>query len=266
MSSIAIISQKGGVGKTTLALNLAVAFAERGERTLLVDLDPQGGIGHSLGRGDGVLLGLADYWSDRVGIDAVLSATKLPGLSLLARGRLDPVDVIHFEEAILNGALTGLKDVFAAFTRVVVDTPAGLGGVSRAALRVVDFALVPVQAEPLALRGLGQALSVVEHVRATENPGLALLGCVQTMADRHAEASLAVMNELWTDFPGVFETVIPRHEVFSRASLEGVPVGFLAGKPTPEARRFSLLAAEVDAAILSATGGHDVIQERRSLL
>src|SRR5512141_3012131 len=103
---LVIASQKGGVGKTTIALNLAGALAERGRRTLLVDLDPQGAIGLSLARQDGELAGLAELLTGLVEPRVAVLPTHLPGLSLLPRGRLDPTDVPTFEHEIsVPGAL-----------------------------------------------------------------------------------------------------------------------------------------------------------------
>ena len=103
---LAIVSQKGGVGKTTVALNLAVAWAERGRSTLLVDLDPQGGIGLALAKGDTELAGLAELIVGEAAPEEAVLETSIPSLRLLARGRLDPVDVAGYEQEIAGaGAL-----------------------------------------------------------------------------------------------------------------------------------------------------------------
>jgi chromosome partitioning protein len=246
---VVIASQKGGVGKTTVALNLAVALAERGRRTLLADLDPQGAVGLSLAKGDTELAGLAELLSGVVSPSEAVVATRLKGLSLLPRGRLDPVDVDSFEtEVSRQGALDkAFGDCDTACDFVIVDTPSGLGRVTTAALACADFALLAFQTESLALRSVGQALKVVEHIQATRNPRLRLLGILPTLVERERPGSNTVLGEIWNGFPDALETIVPRTEAFARASALGVPVGFLGGDAgAPEARRFDLLADELE--------------------
>jgi len=246
---IAIASQKGGVGKTTVSLNLSLALAESGKRTLLVDLDPQGGIGHALAKGDEELVGLADVLTGAVEPAEAVLHTKVSTLSILPRGQLDPVSVCDFEAALFQSdALRRVLDTVAVgYDRVIIDTPSGIGMPTRAALRVSDFVLLPLQTEALALRSLSQMLQVLAHIREGENPKLELLGILPTMLDRTDESAQTVLFEVWGDVEGILETVIPRHEIFARASLTGLPLAFLAGRPTPEARRFELLAREIEA-------------------
>lgn len=244
---IAITSQKGGSGKTTVTLNLGLALAERGVRTLLVDLDPQGGIGHSLGRSDTALDGIADVLVGACSIEDAIVQTKLPGLALLTRGRLDAVDVCEFERALNTpGVLEELLSAIeSSFDVLILDTPAGLGMPTRAALSVGHFALIPLQAEPLGLRTIDQILRVVDHVREHENPRLKLLGLLPTMVDRDNAPSLEVLIQSWRDLTGVLETAIPRADVFAEASESGVPLSYLGGPRSPESRRFDLLATEL---------------------
>ena len=254
---IVIASQKGGVGKTTVSLNLSVALAERGRRVLLVDLDPQGGIGLSLAKGETALAGLADLLAGAATPAQAVLATRLPGLSLLPRGRLDPIDVCEFEEALRRpGVLDeALEKVDGGFDLVLIDTPSGLGLVTRAALSVADFVLLPFAAETLALRSVSQVFRVVDHVRQTENPRLRLLGVLPTMVEKGKPLSLSILGEIWNGFGGVFESIIPRVDTFHEASRKGLPVSFLPGPVSPEARRFELLAAEVELVIQRATPG-----------
>jgi chromosome partitioning protein len=246
---VVIASQKGGVGKTTVALNLAVAMAERGRRTLLADLDPQGAIGLSLARGDTEFAGLAELLAGVATPAEAVLATRLSGLSLLARGRLDATDVDSFEAEVAGG--DALEKAFSAcdkpFDVLVVDTPSGLGRVTTAALACADFVLLAFQTESLALRSISQALKVVEHVQAQRNPRLRLVGILPTLVERDRADSHTVLSEIWSGFPDALETIVPRTEAFARASAQGVPVGFLGGEAgAPEARRFDLLADEIE--------------------
>jgi chromosome partitioning protein len=260
---IVIASQKGGVGKTTVALNLAVALAERGRRTLLADLDPQGGIALALAKGDTELPGLAELLMGEAGPEEAVYPTKLQGLSLLARGRLDPADATEYEQAVfspgtLDGALErceGESDV------VVIDTPAGLGLVTRAALHAADYVVILLQAEVMALRSLHQALRVVEHVRGTTNPRLQLLGILATLVDKDLPGTRAILAEMWNGFPGVLETIVPRSPAFATASGSGVPIAFLSGQTNPEARRFEVLADELEARMNRLAGATEPLDE-----
>jgi chromosome partitioning protein len=247
---VVIASQKGGVGKTTVALNLAVALAERGRTTLLADLDPQGAVGLSLAKGDTELPGLAELLSGVATPAEAVIATRLRGLSLLPRGRLDATDVESFETEIARPGV--LEQAFAACDKacdiVIVDTPSGLGRITNAALACADFALLAFQTESLALRSVVQVLKVVEHVQSTRNPRLRLVGILPTLVEREHHGSHAVLTEIWSCFPDALETIVPRTEAFARASALGVPVGFLGGGAgAPEARRFDLLADEIEA-------------------
>ncbi len=267
---IAIASEKGGVGKTTVALNLALALAERGRRTLLLDLDPQGGIGHSLARADAEHQGLADVLVGQMPPKEAVLQTKQTSLLILPRGRLDPMDTCEFEMALRGerGLSWVLDEVEAQFDYVLLDTPSGVGACTRAALSASDSVLIPFQAEPLCLRSVGRMLRVIDRVREQENAMLALLGLLPTMVHRQGEASQAVMTELWTGFEAVLDTTIPRADVFSRASLQGVPVAYLPGPISPEARRFDVLAAEVETLVARMTPGvaTDAEREQRALL
>ena len=267
---VVIASQKGGVGKTTVALNLASAMAERGRRTLLVDLDPQGSIGHALARGDTELPGLVDLVTKQVSAGQAIVRTKTPTLALLPRGRLDPIDGGALELALQSGELLAsvLGEVEGEFELVVVDTPSGLGMITRGALAVSDFVLVPVQAEPLALRSIAQILRVLEFVRVEQNARLQLLGMLPTMVDLRSAASHDVVMALWSGFAGVLETMIPRAPIFAQASAAGLPVAYLEGAISPEARRFEMLAAELESSIERFTnhaGASDARPQRQLL-
>lgn len=266
---IAVCSQKGGVGKTTVALHLGLALAEAGRRVLVVDLDPQGGIAHVLARGDGELPGLTDVLAHRARAAEVVRTTRQPRLDLLVRGRLEPAEAPALEVALYQrGVLAAVLDALdRRHDLVILDTPSGMGLGTRAALQTADHALVLMQAEPLAFRTVAQALEVIAHVRAHENPRLSLLGILPTLVDTHDAASLDVVVAAWTELAGVLETMIPRAAVFAIASAAGVPVGYLGGPPSPEARRFALLAAELETLMPTVRGEEAAHGDpRRSLL
>jgi chromosome partitioning protein len=261
---LSVVSSKGGTGKTTVALNLAVALAEGGDSTLLVDVDPLGAIGFSLAQSDTEWKGLAEYMMKQAAVDEIVMQTKLPSLSILPRGRLDPLDVGVYEDLLHSS--TALRDVIAAvgdrYRYIIIDTPSGLGLITRSALAVSNFALIPLQAEPLALRAISQTLRVLKHVKENENSGLELLGILATMVQLTKDVSFNIMNTVWASLSGVLETYIPRADVFSIASEKGLPVAFLPGKYPPEAIRFELLATEIKGVIQGLGGVTGDVDER----
>ena len=249
MHVIAIASQKGGVGKTTISLNLGLALARNGNRTLIMGLDAQGSLGLSLGLTDRARAGIAEVLTGAATIETVLTRTRDPQLHVLCVGRVDPTTVSGFEEALARGA--AIANLLAAlehdFDIVLVDCPAGLGKVSTRALEVASHVLSPLQAEPLALRSVGQLLTLIDRIRAEKNPKLALLGIVLSMFDRRTPASLEVAETLWTKFPDgiILDTIIPRDETFLEASLRGSPLLLMQKRPPPLSRVFDQLASDV---------------------
>jgi chromosome partitioning protein len=261
---LSIVSSKGGTGKTTVALNLAVALAEGGDSTLLVDVDPLGAVGFSLAQSDTEWKGLAEYIMKQGAVEEVIMRTKLPGLSLLPRGRLDPLDVCIYEEYLHSSP--SLKEILDAvkddFRYIIIDTPSGLGMITRAALSISDYVLIPLQAEPLALRAISQTLRVLQHVKENENPALELIGILATMVQLNKDVSFNIMNTVWASLSRVLDTYIPRADVFGIASEKGLPIGFLPGKYPPEAIRFELLATEIKGIIQGLGGATGEVDER----
>ena len=266
--SIAIVSQKGGCGKTTIALNLAVALAEKGRRTLLVDLDSQGSLGHALAVRD-QWHGIVEVLMEDLSLEDAIFQTKLSFLSILPQGRLSPLQVAEYEQALGGGVLERLiAQSTQGYEYVIVDTASGLGGGTRAALAACRLALLPLQGEPLALRSIHQVLEVVHHVSNTDNPELKLLGILPTMVDLRGDAGFEVMGEVWRGLEGVMDTVIGRSDIFNTASLKGLPLSFLGGPLRPEARRFEALAEEVEHRIdeLSEVEGAEYERPERKLI
>jgi len=249
MKRLVVASQKGGVGKTTLSLNLAYALAARGHRVLLVDTDPQGAIGLSLARRGGTLRGLVNYQEDGRPLEELSLPTRLPELRLLVLGTLPLSRVDAFAMEIASGELLPrlIAEAAARTDVLVFDTPSGLAGITAAVLRRGSHLISPLQAEPLALRSVDQLLAMVALLKE-EQAELDLLGFVLSMVQLRNEASLGVAREIWSSFPPdlVFETTLPRHPDFLAASAAGVPVGLLGTSPPPLAAVFDQLAMELE--------------------
>lgn len=248
MRIMTVASQKGGVGKTTVSLNLGFALAKRGWRTLIVDSDPQGAIGLSLSRKLSGARGLAEYVAGRHSLPQLLSATRLPELSLLPVGQIAVQDTPGFGAVLSDGRI--FRDLgaeaSALFDVVVIDTPSGFQGITLGALRASSHVLSPVQAEPIALRSLSQLLEVVSSLRE-EGCEVELLGLLLIMMQMRQSSSLSVADELWAELDDlVFQTVIPRDPAFLDASAAGVPLGLLGRRPPFVAATFDQLASEVE--------------------
>jgi chromosome partitioning protein len=226
---LAIVNQKGGVGKTTTAVNLAASLAAQERRVLLIDLDPQGnatsGLGVSREATDRPTIYSA-LLGNGTEVRHTLLATEVPNLTLspasadLVGAELELVD----QEAREHRLRRALESVRAAHDYVLIDCPPSLGLLTINALVAADRVLVPLQCEYYALEGLGSLLRTIELVRARLNRGLVLEGVVLTMFDARNNLARQVMTDVQTNLPGqVYETVIPRNVRLSEAPSHGLP-------------------------------------------
>ena len=260
--AIAVCSHKGGVGKTTVVMNLGLAFADLGIPVTLLELDTQGSFSASLLAEDGLEKGLAGVIYEQADIDEVIVKTKVPGLNILPIGNTSPMQTtdIEFRLAEENVLSDIINHILAGPSSIVLcDFPPGFGSLVQAALSVVNHVLVPIQAEPLALRTVGRLLSGIEEIRSNENPSLSLLGLLLVMVDTHSDSSTSVLTSTWSAFDQsvVFDTMIPRREEYLKASLHGIPIAFLGKDLHPEGRRFQVLAQEILAKLTKKREGEE---------
>lgn len=248
--SIAVSSQKGGVGKTTVSINLAHAFARAGVRTLLVDADPQGSVGLSLTRQSRLLTGFYDYLTDPgIPMDRLIVPTRLETFSLVASGQGSDYDAgsgsMGAYLARVRGFLRGVEA--RGFDLCLLDTAAGLFGVTGDVITSSDAIIIPQQAEPLGIRSVPKLLEGLNRLRVM-NPRLSVLGVCLTMVQQDLAESTEAASALRQLLPPemVFNTQVPREGLFVRASARGVPVGVLDDGKDAQAV-FDSLRMEIEA-------------------
>lgn len=227
MICIAIANQKGGVGKTTSAINVGTALAATGQRVLLLDLDPQGNCSTGLGinRADRER-STYDLLVGEVTLEEVAVATRVPGLDIVP-ATVDlsgaEIELIEFD-ARTHRLDTAIDRSEQRWDVILIDCPPSLGLLTINAMVASDALLVPLQCEFFALEGLSQLLNTVERIRSRFNPGLSILGVVLTMYDRRNRLTDQVADDVRAVLGQVvFDTVIPRNVRLSEAPSHGMP-------------------------------------------
>jgi chromosome partitioning protein len=224
---VAVVNQKGGVGKTTTAVNLAASVAAAERRTLLLDLDPQGNASSGVGVSPrGVERSVYDALIGRATLAEILLPTELPSLALVPSKQ----DLVAVEVELVDDPRRSfkLRDLLTTllekepFEYVFIDCPPSLGILTINALAAADAVLVPLQCEYYALEGLTSLMSTIDRVRGSINPRLEVEGVVLTMFDPRNNLAHQVADEVKRHFY-VFESVIPRNVRLSEAPSHGKP-------------------------------------------
>ena len=242
---IAIVNQKGGVGKTTTAVNLTAALHARGKTVLLCDFDPQAnassGLGYHKRRQGGVYPVLLGQTTAKEAIVSTLYGDLLPSSPELSGAGIELVSMDRREHRLLD-ALAPVRD---SYDYIFIDCPPSLELLTLNGLCAADSILVPVQCEYYALEGLSDLMTTLRAVKRSLNPKLQIFGLLLTMYDGRTNFSQQVAEEVRKHFPGkVFSTVIPRNVRLSEAPSHGLPVTAY-DRASRGAEAYRALAAEI---------------------
>ncbi len=245
---ISITNQKGGVGKTTTAVNLAYYIAKAGKKTLLIDFDPQGNATSGLSVDKKELrLTMADVVMEQASLDQVVLATNYKNFFLApSTPHLADTEVqLAQAEKRFSRLKNAIDSSSGEYDVVIIDNPPSLSLLTVNGIVATKYVLLPVQAEFYALEGLGQLLETMKLVRKGMNPTLELLGVLPTMMNTRTTLSGQVHEEIKKHFPGkVFNTVIPRNIRLAEAPSHGLPIGAY-DKFSKGARAYKALTKEV---------------------
>ena len=251
---IAIANQKGGVGKTTTAINLSSCLAEKGKKVLVIDMDPQGNTTSGLGVDKNALentiyemiIGECLFPSSKLAFSNKLSSksftdTRFPSNVNLSGAEIELMD-IEGKEYIVRGQVNTIRD---NYDFVIIDCPPSLSMLTVNAMTTADSVIVPIQCEYYALEGLSQLIHTITLVKKRLNPNLDMEGVVFTMYDARTNLSLQVVENVKNNLhQNIYKTIIPRNIRLAEAPSHGMPINLYDSK-SAGAESYKLLAEEV---------------------
>ena len=230
---IAIVNQKGGVGKTTTAVNISAVLAKKGKKVLLIDADPQGNATSGVGVEKNTPKSIYDVIINDIDLSEAVVETPIKNLFLcpsninLAGAEVELVSMLSREQRLK----LKIEEANENYDYIIIDCPPSLGLLTINAFTAANSILIPIQCEYYALEGVGQLMNTVNLIKKQLNKGLYIEGVVLTMSDDRTNLSKQVINEVRTYFKNnVYKTIIPRNVKLSEAPSYGMPITIYAPK------------------------------------